>query len=69
VDLLAHGLDLVGLEPEALRDIPAGVVPTPHPEDVAVVEVALVVRPEGRVRVRVFGQLEDRVHASTLIAQ
>ena len=58
VDLLAHRLHLVGTEPEALRDVPARLVAAAQPEDVAVVDDPLVVRPERRVRVRVLRELD-----------
>ena len=61
VDLLADVLDLVVAQAEPLRDVPPGLVAAPHPEDVPVVEVSLVVPSEWRVRVRVLGQLEDRI--------
>src|SRR3954452_19409942 len=63
VDLAAHVIELVGLEAEPLGDVPARLGPLSHPEDVAIRDNPLLLRPERRVRVRVLRQLEPGVAA------
>ena len=63
VDLRPHVVELVGLEPEPLGDVPARLLARPHPQDVPVGDDPLVLRPERRVGVRVLGQLEPGIAA------
>ena len=63
VDLSPDLVELVGLEPEPLGDVPARLLTRSHPEDVPVGDDPLVLRPKGRVGVRVLGQLEPGIAA------
>jgi hypothetical protein len=68
MDLRAHLVELVAAQAEALRDVPARVVGAPEPQHVAVGDDPLILRPERRPRVRVLGELEDRVEHAQLPA-